>query len=86
MNMWETHYFCVACDTRLSWHEKMQSHGTCPYCGKCSGDTIVDVKIRPAKWVTEYRPSFFKRLFGVRERGRWEYHRSESIETTSTFT
>ena len=31
---WFTAWFCNDCDHRLSNHEKMYSHGRCPYCGE----------------------------------------------------
>ena len=35
---------CSSCTNELTWGEKMESHGVCPYCGNASGDTIVDTK------------------------------------------
>jgi DNA-directed RNA polymerase subunit RPC12/RpoP len=33
VNKWRTEYRCVSCQHRVSHHEKMYSHGRCPYCG-----------------------------------------------------
>lgn len=33
---------CASCKKELTWAEKMDSHGTCPYCGAMSKGTIVE--------------------------------------------
>jgi hypothetical protein len=33
MGNWRKQYFCVHCDERLYWSEKMSSQGCCPFCG-----------------------------------------------------
>lgn len=29
-------WVCKSCSKRLSWHQKMHSHGCCPHCGAIS--------------------------------------------------
>ena len=33
-------YHCRACGVRMSFHAKMYSHGTCPYCGHTVDGTV----------------------------------------------
>ena len=30
---WKTEYKCISCDNVLTFHEKMNNFGRCPYCG-----------------------------------------------------
>lgn len=41
---WINKYFCKYCEHILSFEEKMDSHGRCPYCGKKGPNacTIID--------------------------------------------
>jgi predicted RNA-binding Zn-ribbon protein involved in translation (DUF1610 family) len=41
MKKYHAVHFCKACGERLSYTEVMYSHGVCPYCGACSGSTVV---------------------------------------------
>lgn len=38
-------YRCEQCNKRMSYGTKMGSRGTCPFCGKNSGCTIVDCNV-----------------------------------------
>ncbi len=35
-------WICVDCGKELTWNEKMQSFGACPYCGHIVPGTIVE--------------------------------------------
>lgn len=35
---------CVKCNEQLSFNQKMNSDGTCPYCGNINEGSIVDTK------------------------------------------
>lgn len=48
-------YFCKSCDNRLSFGQKMDSHGVCPYCGANSHCTVVDTNERSV-WVEDSPP------------------------------
>jgi len=39
-------HFCAECNHPLTWAEKMNSHGVCPYCGTVSGFTVVRTQTR----------------------------------------
>jgi len=50
---WQTEYLCVYCEHVLSYSEKMDSHGRCPYCGEKHPNavTIVETKERAIRYV-----------------------------------
>lgn len=54
-------YFCKRCDNRLSFGQKMDSHGVCPYCGANSHSTVVNTNERSV-WVEDvpFLPSEIK--------------------------
>ena len=60
--MWETYYCCVECKKIMSFYVMMNSHGTCPYCGNCSGDTVVNATAHSRRKVYKEK-NWFKRLF-----------------------
>lgn len=43
---YKTIWFCIECDHKLTDHERMYSHGRCPYCGFKHKDACTIVKTR----------------------------------------
>jgi len=48
MKKYEAIYQCVRCEHILTFHEVMNRHGVCPYCGNLSDSTIIKTKKTPA--------------------------------------
>ena len=53
-------HVCLKCEVRLSNHDRMYSHGVCPYCGYSSDSNICDctkrvVKLPEKKWYQFWR-------------------------------
>ena len=67
---WITIYQCMACRETLSWSEKMDSYGTCPYCGHYSGCTIVECIGSVRRKVYEHIPPWWK--FWEKKVWHWE--------------
>lgn len=45
MGRYHTCYFCVSCHRQLSFNQKMDNLGTCPYCGNHDKGTVVDTYV-----------------------------------------
>ena len=62
---------CVDCGTLLTWKEKMDSFGSCPYCGHTVTGTVVETDDYPMKQPEEKKATigerwrYFKAMFSM---------------------
>lgn len=72
--MWQRIACCVECGTPLDEEEEYYSEGVCPYCGHDDDSTICATKVRAARWVVDYEPSWWRRIFfWETSKGHWEF-------------
>lgn len=67
---WKTVYICRECRGQLSFHQMMNSKGTCPKCGQTSKGTVVDcVKFSKRKVTTKFGWKFWQTVVRTEYKG-----------------
>jgi hypothetical protein len=68
---WQAIYHCTECEHIMSFNEKMDSYGNCPYCGVVTGTLVCRTYKTAKRKVYTYVPPRWK--FWKKVRWHWEY-------------
>lgn len=61
--VWHKAWFCIDCESELTYKQVMNAHGVCVHCGRMASGTVCDVLAKSRRWVY------------VGSVGQWEYKR-----------